>query len=124
MDTQERRTRGEALLQKMLGPERAAETRAVWQNICPEFENYVLEFLAGEIWQRPTLDLKTRSLVTIATVAAMGRPLALELNIRMAINNGATREEVTETLLQVAPYAGFPACWEGLAVVHRVFGGK
>lgn len=105
----------------MLGPEGADRTRQAWREICPEFEAYVVEFLSGEIWSRPQLDLRTKSLVTIATLAAMGRPLGLELNLRMAINNGATRQEIVETLLQIAPYAGFPACWEGLALAKKVF---
>jgi len=113
--------RGEELLRQMLGSEGAERTREAWREICPEFEAYVVEFLSGEIWSRPQLDLRTKSLVTIATLAAMGRPLGLELNIRMALNNGATRQEIVETLLQIAPYAGFPACWEGLALAKRVF---
>ena len=51
----------------------------------------------------------------------MGRTLGLELNIRMALRNGATQREVIETLLHIAPYAGFPAAWEGLAMADRVF---
>jgi 4-carboxymuconolactone decarboxylase len=121
MDTAERTERGSALLRKMLGAEQAERIREVWQRICPDFEKYVIEFLAGEIWSRPQLDLRTRSLVTIAALAATGRSLGLELNIRMALNNGATRQDVIETLLQVAPYAGFPACWEGLTLADRVF---
>src|SRR5438874_879012 len=121
MTTAERKKRGEKLLEQMLGGERAEKTRDIWQQICPDFEEYVLEFLAGEIWSRPGLDLRTRSLTTIAALAAVGRPLGLELNIRMALNNGATRQEIVETLLQIAPYAGFPACWEGLALARKVF---
>jgi 4-carboxymuconolactone decarboxylase len=122
MDTAERRERGLALLQKMLGgPGQAEQVRQIWQTISPDFENYVVEFLAGEIWSRPALDLRTRSLVTVAAVTALGRPLALELNIRMALNNGATQQEIVETLLQMGPYAGFPACWEGLTIAHKVF---
>jgi 4-carboxymuconolactone decarboxylase len=88
----------------------------------PDFERYVIEFLAGEIWSRPQLDRRTKSLVTIAALAALGRPQGLELNIRMALANGATRQEIIETLLHIAPYAGFPAAWEGLTVARRVFG--
>lgn len=121
MDQPGRVERGEELLRRMLGPEAAERTRQVWREICPDFEAYVVEFLSGEIWSRPQLDLRTKSLVTVATLAAMGRPLGLELNIRMALNNGATRQEVVETLLQIAPYAGFPACWEGLALARKVF---
>jgi 4-carboxymuconolactone decarboxylase len=121
MDTAERTERGARLVEQMLGPEQAERVRQLWKQICPDFEKYVIEFLAGEIWSRPQLDLRTRSLVTIAALAATGRALGLELNIRMALNNGATRQEVVETLLHIAPYAGFPACWEGLALADKVF---
>lgn len=121
MDTSERKRRGEELVRRMLGAEAAEQTRQAWQNICPAFEDYVIEFLAGEIWSRPQLDLRTKSLVTIAALAGMGRSLGLELNIRMALNNGASRQDIVETLLHIAPYAGFPACWEGLALAHKVF---
>jgi 4-carboxymuconolactone decarboxylase len=121
MNPAERTERGSKLLEQMLGPEQAERTRQLWRQICPDFEAYVIEFLAGEVWSRPQLDLRTKSLVTIATLAATGRPLGLDLNIRMALNNGASRQEVVETLLHIAPYAGFPACWEGLALAHKVF---
>jgi 4-carboxymuconolactone decarboxylase len=106
---------------QMLGLEQAEHTRAAWRAMCPEFEAYVIEFLAGEIWSRSQLDLRTKSLVTIATTVAMGRTRALELNLRMALNNGATRQEIVETLLHIAPYAGFPASWEGLALASELF---
>jgi 4-carboxymuconolactone decarboxylase len=121
MDTAQRRERGARLIEQMMGPEQAERVRQAWQQICPDFEKYVVEFLAGEIWSRPQLDLRTRSLVTIAALAATGRTLGLELNLRMALHNGATRQEVVETLLHIAPYAGFPACWEGLALADKVF---
>jgi 4-carboxymuconolactone decarboxylase len=121
MTASDRKERGLRLLQQMLGTDAAEDIRKVWHDICPDFEEYVLEFVAGEVWSRPGLDRRTKSLSTIAALAALGRPLALELNIRMALNNGASRQEVTETLLQIAPYAGFPACWEGLTVARRIF---
>ena len=121
MDIEERTQRGAELLDRMLGAEQAEQTREAWRGISPDFEGYVVEFLAGEIWSREKLDLRTKSLVTIAAVAAMGRTLALELNIRMALNNGATQQDVVETILQIAPYAGFPAAWEGLAMAANVF---
>jgi 4-carboxymuconolactone decarboxylase len=123
MSDVERYRRGECLLQEMLGPEGAEAIRSVWRQMSPDFERYVIEFLAGEIWSRPQLDRRTKSLVTIAALAALGRPQGLELNIRMALANGATRQEIIETLLHIAPYAGFPAAWEGLTVARRVFGG-
>lgn len=121
MSQVDRKQRGLKLLDQMLGPEQAQRTRQTWREICPDFEEYVIEFLSGEIWSRPRLDLRTKSLVTIATLTGMGRSLGLELNIRMALKNGATRQEIVETLLHIAPYAGFPACWEALAMADNVF---
>lgn len=113
--------KGLEMLRRLLGEERASEIRATWTKLSPDFAHFVTDFLAGEIWSRPHLDLKTRSLITVAALAALGRPNGLRLNIEMALNNGATKEEVLETLLQMAPYAGFPACWEGLLAADEVF---
>jgi 4-carboxymuconolactone decarboxylase len=118
---EERYQKGLELLKRMLGEKTAEETRRRWQKLSPDFERYVLEFLSGEIWSRSGLPLKIKSLCTISALAALGRVQGLELNIRMALNNGATREEIIETLLQIAPYAGFPAAWEGLQIAERVF---
>jgi 4-carboxymuconolactone decarboxylase len=120
-EIEERRQRGARLLVEMLGAGAAEQTRAAWREICPEFEAYVVEFLAGEIWSRPQLDRRTKSLVTIAALAALGRTRGLELNLRMARINGVTRQEIVETFLQLAPYAGFPAAWEGLALAREVY---
>ena len=113
--------KGIDMLRKLLGDDRAIEIRATWAKLSPDFAHFVTNFLAGEIWSRPHLDLKTRNLVTVACLTALNRPNGLRLNIEMALNNGATKEEILETLLQMAPYAGFPACWEGLLVADEVF---
>ena len=113
--------KGIDMLRRLLGDDRAIEIRTAWAKLSPDFAHFVTSFLAGEIWSRPELDLKTRSLVTIAGLTALGRPNGLRLNIEMALNNGASKEEILETLLQMAPYAGFPACWEGLVIADEVF---
>jgi len=113
--------KGIDMLRQLLGDDRAIEIRTAWAKLSPDFAHFVTDFLAGEVWSRPHLDLKTRSLITVAGLTALGRPHGLSLNIEMALNNGATREEILETLLQMAPYAGFPACWEGLIIADEVF---
>ena len=113
--------KGIEMLRQLLGDDRAIEIRAAWAKLSPDFAHFVTGFLAGEIWSRPQLDRKTRSLVTVAALTALGRPNGLRLNIEMALHNGATKEEILETLLQIAPHAGFPACWEGLVIAHEVF---
>lgn len=121
MELREREERGAKLIEQMMGAELSASVRQTWRAISPDFERYVVEFLAGEIWSRDGLDLRTRSLITVAVTAALGRTRALDLNIRMALRNGATADEIRETLLHIAPYAGFPAAWEGLAQADQVF---
>lgn len=116
--------KGLKMLQQLFGKERANEVRTAWSNLSPDFANMVTDFLAGEVWSRPNLELKTRSLITVSALAALGRVNALRLNIEMALNNGATRSEILETLLQMAPYAGFPACWDALVIADEVFSRK
>ncbi len=118
---EERVKRGLEQFAQMAGRERADELQATWHRISPSFESFVLGVVGGEAWTRDGLDLRTRSLVTVAALTALGRPRALELNIEMALGNGATREEIRETMLQMAFYAGFPAAWEGLQAAEAVF---
>ena len=106
---------------KMAGAERAEAVRHEWHRIAPEFEELVLSVLAGQVWTRPQLDLRTRSLVTIAALTAIGRPRGLALNIEMALKNGATRQEIRETILQMALYAGFPSAWEAFQIASELF---
>jgi 4-carboxymuconolactone decarboxylase len=113
--------RGLKLFRQMAGPA-AEQIRRRWQALAPDFERYVLGFLAGDIWTRPVLDLRIRSLITIAALAASTRQQGLKLNIHMALNNGATRDEIVETLLHLAPYIGFPASWDALTLAAKVFG--
>ena len=113
--------KGTEMLQRMLGAKRTAEVRAGWSKLSPDFADMVTNFLAAEVWSRPNLELKTRSLITVAALTALGRVHGLRLNIEMALNNGATRAEILETLLHMAPYAGFPACWDALVIADEVF---
>jgi 4-carboxymuconolactone decarboxylase len=113
--------KGLEVLHQMLGKERTEEIREVWSKLSPDFSRLVSEFVAGEVWSRPGLELKTRSLITVAALTATGRPNALRLNIEMALNNGATRAEILETILHMAVYAGFPACWDALVIADEAF---
>jgi 4-carboxymuconolactone decarboxylase len=122
MTDEEHFEQGLAILQKMTGDAEADRIRQGWRAISPELERLILSFVAGQFWTRSTLDLKTRSLCTVAALTALGRTSALELNLRMAVGNGATKEEILEAILHMAPYAGFPAVWEGMKTASRVLG--
>ena len=106
---------------QMVGHGKIDELRERFQALSPDFERLVMGTIGGEIWSRPGLDLRTRSLCSIAVLAGLGRINALELNIRMALNNGASRAEIVETFFQVAVYAGFAAAWDGLTRADEVF---
>ena len=115
---------GLSILKKMVGDADAERIRQGWREISPDLERFILEFVAGRIWTRSALDLKTRSLATVAALTALGRPNALELNVRMALGNGATKEEILEIMLHMAPYAGFPAVWDGMKIATGVLNEK
>jgi 4-carboxymuconolactone decarboxylase len=112
---------GLTILKTMVGETETERVRQGWREISPDLERLILEFVAGRIWTRSALDLKTRSLSTVAALTALGRTSALELNVRMALGNGATKKEILEIMLHIAPYAGFPAVWDGMKIAARVF---
>jgi 4-carboxymuconolactone decarboxylase len=86
-----------------------------------EFQELVTRHAWGDIWTRPGLDHRTRSLVTIAMLAAAGRHEELDLHIRATRNTGATPDEVKEVLLQVAVYAGLPAANSAFRIAKSAF---
>lgn len=113
--------KGVEMLQRMLGPRRAEEVRAGWSKLSPDFDHFVTDLLVSDVWSRPNLELKIRSLITIAASVALGRVNGLRLHIEMALKNGATKDEIMETILHLAFYAGFPACWDALVIADEVF---
>ena len=84
-------------------------------------QELVTEFCWGAVWNREGLDRKTRSLVNIGMLTALNRSTELAAHIRGAVNNGATREEIQEVLLQTAVYCGMPAGLESFRVAEKVF---
>jgi 4-carboxymuconolactone decarboxylase len=74
-----------------------------------EFQELITRYAWGEIWTRPGLPRHTRSLLVVALMVALNRPDEFKLHVRAAFNNGVTREEIKEVLLQCAIYAGVPA---------------
>jgi len=121
MNTQNRYERGLAKLQEIDGGagEQVVESLA---GIAPDFARYLIEFPFGDIYSRPGLDLKNREIAVVAALTALGNAAPqLKVHIRAALNVGVTREEVIETIMQMAVYAGFPAALNGLAAAREVF---
>lgn len=85
-----------------------------------DFQRYITEAAWGSVWARPDLDRRTRSLVTIAILAALGRE-ELALHLQASRNTGVEQSEIAEVLLHVAVYAGVPAANTAVATAKRVF---
>ena len=94
-------------------------------DIAPDFATYVFEFPFGDIYSRPGLSVRDREIAAIASLAAMGNAAPqLKVHIEAGLNVGLTRDEITEILMQMAVYAGFPAALNGLFAAKEVFGAK
>ena len=117
----ERLSRALELLETM---ERGAPEKvtANLDELSPEFTEIILGFAFADVGARPAIDLKTREMMTVAALTAMGTaPGQLEFHIRAALNVGVSREEIIEILLQMAVYAGVPACINGVAMAKKAF---
>lgn len=91
-------------------------------DIAPDFAKYLIEFPFGDIYSRPGLDLRTRELITVAALTALGTAAPqLKVHLHAALNVGCSREEIVETMMQMAVYAGFPAALNGLFAAKDVF---
>lgn len=90
-------------------------------DICPDLAKYIIEYPFGDIYQREGLDLRTRELATVAALTALGHcQPQLNVHINGALNVGCTAKEVTEVILQMSVYAGFPASLNGMFVAKEV----
>jgi 4-carboxymuconolactone decarboxylase len=92
------------------------------QEIAPDLARYTIEFPFGDIYQREGLDLRSREIATVAALTALGNcQPQLNVHINGALNVGCKPEEIVETIIQMAVYAGFPAALNGMSVARDVF---
>jgi 4-carboxymuconolactone decarboxylase len=85
------------------------------------FQDLITRYAWGEIWSRPGLPRQTRSMLTLAMMVALNRPDELRMHLRAALNNGVTRDEIREVLLQTAVYCGVPAANSAFHLAQEVF---
>jgi len=86
-----------------------------------DFQRFITETAWGSVWSRPGLDRKTRHLLTIAMLAALGKENELAMHIRATKNTGVTPEEVKEVFIQLAIYAGVPAANSAFSITKQVY---
>lgn len=121
MDKRKRYEKGMKVRRAVLGDAHVDRALAQESNFTAPFQDLVTRYAWGEIWTRPGLPRKTRSLITIGLMVAMNRTDELRLHLRAAANNGVTRKEVQEVLLQTAIYCGVPAANKAFLIAEEVF---
>ncbi len=84
-------------------------------------QELITEYCWGDVWQRPGLAKRDRSLINLAMLTALNRPHELKLHVRGAMRNGVTKEEIKEVFLQSAIYCGVPAAMDSFRVAREVF---
>ena len=90
--------------------------------LAPEYYDHVQQSAFGDVWSRPGLPVRDRSMITVALLAALGQPEELRSHIAGALNVGITREEIVEILTHVSIYAGVPAAGSAMRVAADVLG--
>ena len=101
--------RGLEVRREVLGAEHVDRSLAAASDVMRPMQELVTEYCWGAIWTRPGLDRRTRSLINLGMLTALGKGHELEVHVRGAFTNGATEEEIVDTLLQAAVYCGVPA---------------
>jgi 4-carboxymuconolactone decarboxylase len=113
--------RGLEMRKQVLGAEQVEATMSNVDKFTQPLQDVVNEYVWGAVWTRPGLEPRIRSMLTISMLTALNRPKELETHIRGALNNGVTREEVTEILLHANVYCGAPAAVEGFRCMREAF---
>jgi len=113
--------KGLGIRRSVLGAEYVDNAIATADDFNRPLQELVTQYCWGEIWGRPGLDKKTRSLLNLAMISALNRPHEVKMHIRGALNNGVTKEEIKEVFLQVAIYCGVPAGVDSFRIAREVF---
>ncbi|HJV88263.1 MAG TPA: 4-carboxymuconolactone decarboxylase [Noviherbaspirillum sp.] len=122
MDEKQRYDNGMAMRRAVLGDAHVDRAEANRSELTTDFQDLITRYAWGEIWTRPSLPRHTRSLLTIMAMVALNREEELALHLRAAANNGVTRDEIKEVLLQAAIYCGVPAANAAFRLAQEVFG--
>jgi 4-carboxymuconolactone decarboxylase len=119
--TSEKFEAGLALRREVLGNDYVDRALANADAFSQPLQELVTEFAWGTVWQRPGLERRERSLMTVVMLIALNRPHELRLHLRGALNNGLTRDELREALLHAAVYCGMPAAVDAFRAAREVF---
>lgn len=119
--SQDRFERGLAVRKEVLGAEYVNASIQNADDFNRDLQTLVTEVAWGDIWTRPGLSRRDRSLLNLGMITALNRPHELRLHLRGAINNGLTKDEIKEVFLQTAVYCGAPAAMDSFRIAREVF---
>ena len=117
----DRYSKGMEMRRSVLGEKYVDRAEASQSEFDADFQRFITESAWGAVWARPGLDRRTRHMLTIAILAALGRHEELALHINATQNTGVTRNDIQEIVLQVAVYAGVPAANSAMNTAKRVY---
>ena len=112
---------GMRVRREVLGDQHVDQAQARQTSFDADFQRFITEGAWGSVWSRPGLDKRTRSLLVVALLAALGHEEELALHVRATRNTGATPEDIAEVLLMVAVYAGVPAANAATRIAKAVY---
>lgn len=121
MKDEQRYQQGIEVRRAVLGDAHVDRTLSQLTPLNEEFQDFISRYAWGEIWTRPGLARHTRSLITIAMLIALNHEAELRMHLKAAVNNGVTREEIKEVLMQSALYCGLPAANSAFHLAAEVF---
>ncbi len=113
--------KGLSIRRAVLGAEFVDKAIATANDFNRPLQELVTQYCWGEVWGRPGLERKTRSLLNLAMLSALNRPHEVKMHIKGALNNGVTKDEIKEVFLQVAIYCGVPAAVDSFRLAKEVF---
>jgi 4-carboxymuconolactone decarboxylase len=112
--------RGMKVRRQVLGDAHVDRAIASTTPLTEAFQEFITRYAWGDVWARDGLDRRTRSAITIAMLVALGRHEELAMHLRAGVDNGLTRAEITEILLQSAVYCGVPAANQAFKIASEV----
>ena len=121
MDDKQRFDGGMKIRREVLGADYVDKNMAAADEFTMPMQDLTTRYCWGDIWARPGLDRKTRSMLNLAMIAALNRPHELKAHVKGALTNGVTKDEIKEVLLQVAIYAGIPAGMDSFRLAREAF---
>jgi 4-carboxymuconolactone decarboxylase len=102
-------------------PDEPTAARESFGDIAPALADYTDKVLFGDVWRRPNLSARDRSLITVAALVALYRTNELPFHLKRALENGVTRDEIVELITHLAFYSGWPTANTALSIARRVF---